>query len=178
MREVVDHCIQGFNTTIFAYGQTGSGKTHTLFGPEEEAFSGPNRGIIPRAIGELFSKLRGGSSNAQAVVYCSFLQIYNEELYDLLRDPAMRYSLAIHEDAKGDIYVDGLSQFKIKSVADAMALLDRGISYRATRSTVMNQVRCGAVRCGAVCARVDDTHAVGGRMRCECDELWLMWYRA
>ena len=139
MHDVVDNVIKGFNTTIFAYGQTGSGKTHTLFGPEEEEFKGPSRGIVPRAIEDLFSKLRQ-RSRSKSTVYCSFLQIYNEELYDLLRDPSMQYSLQIHEDESHDIYVDGLSQFRIHGVADAMSLLDRGISYRATRSTLMNQV--------------------------------------
>jgi len=137
MKDVVDHVIEGFNTTIFAYGQTGSGKTHTLFGPEVEEFKGPNRGIVPRAIHDLFAKLSG----SKAVVYCSFLQIYNEELYDLLRDPRMQYALEIHEDAKSDIYVDGLSQFRIHSAYEAMSLLDRGIANRATRSTQMNQAR-------------------------------------
>lgn len=137
MKDVVDNVIEGYNTTIFAYGQTGSGKTHTLFGPEVEEFKGPNKGIVPRAIHDLFSKISGSK---KASVYCSFLQIYNEELFDLLRDPIMQYSLQIHEDARGDIFVDGLSQFRVKNTAEAMQLLDRGISYRATRSTVMNQV--------------------------------------
>jgi hypothetical protein len=62
LRDVVDNVVEGFNTTLFAYGQTGSGKTHTLFGPESEAFKGPNRGIVPRAIGDVFAKLRGSKA--------------------------------------------------------------------------------------------------------------------
>ena len=62
LRDVVDNVVEGFNTTLFAYGQTGSGKTHTLFGPESEAFKGPNRGIVPRSIGDVFAKLRGSKA--------------------------------------------------------------------------------------------------------------------
>ena len=138
--------LDGFNSTIFAYGQTGSGKTHTMFGPP----SGQNergasmlgmetskRGVIPRAIEEIFSL----SKNMDVInlsVYCSFVQIYNEDLFDMLRDRSMQTPLSIRED-KGEIYVQGLSEYNVKSVSDTLQLLRVAEENRAIRETHMNQ---------------------------------------
>ena len=104
--------LSGFNSTIFAYGQTGSGKTFTMFGPHWDDNMGYQNtmgnlgssfnskyqssgdpflldqnkfGIIPRAIEHLFLGLTKLSHNSDQgfTVYCSFLQIYNEKLFDL-----------------------------------------------------------------------------------------------
>ena len=72
----VDHVLNGYNACCFAYGQTGSGKTHSMFGGE-----GDSRGMVPRAIEYLFHCLQRSSN--QVVVYCSLLEIYNEQLRDL-----------------------------------------------------------------------------------------------
>ena len=104
-RMLIQSAIDGFNVCIFAYGQTGSGKTYTMFGKgfdtngrERAGTKGqstvasvadPNadedRGIIPRSIFELFNQIR--STEANVTVYCSFVQIYNEKIFDLLNDP-------------------------------------------------------------------------------------------
>ena len=78
---VVDSTLEGFNGTIFAYGQTGSGKTFTITGGAERY---ADRGIIPRTLSYIFSKL-GGDPNTE--VRISYLEIYNESGYDLL-DPS------------------------------------------------------------------------------------------
>jgi kinesin family protein 3/17 len=100
----VNSCVNsftnGFNATIFAYGQTGSGKTHTMFGPEgyavqRSSFGGPNHailnanaGVIPRSIVQIFKNLnRKDLGIVSVTAYVSFVQVYNEQLYDMLRDP-------------------------------------------------------------------------------------------
>ncbi len=77
----------GYNCTVFAYGQTGTGKTHTMEGyRSDEQFASyiddPGAGIIPRALHQLFEKLEGTENEFS--VHVSFLEIYNEELFDLL----------------------------------------------------------------------------------------------
>lgn len=90
--DIVPKIADGYNVTIFAYGQTGSGKTHTMFGEgyetkeqysvdEIEDYSG-NAGVIPRSIYQIFNKVRRLDN---ANVFCSFLQIYNEKIFDLLQ---------------------------------------------------------------------------------------------
>jgi len=76
-KPVVEEVLQGFNETIFAYGQTGSGKTWTTFGRDDE-----DAGLIPRTVAAVFEKTAG----LDAAVRVSLLEIYNEELCDLLSD--------------------------------------------------------------------------------------------
>lgn len=146
VRECTQAFLQGFNSTLFAYGQTGSGKSFTMFGAESDlsryrpGLQKSSSGVIPRAIKEIFAAVVQMESEARAVVYCSFVQIYNEQIFDLLRDSQMDNPLEIHEDRKNGIYVDGLSEYAVRSVNDCLALLQCGEQHRAVRSTHMNQV--------------------------------------
>lgn len=137
--------LEGFNATIFAYGQTGSGKTHSMYGPPSDGASNirslptdsDNIGVIPRAIQEIFS-LASNPSVLQINIYCSFVQIYNEQLYDMLRDASMVTPLTIREDTTGEIYVQGLSEYNVKSVHDTLQLLRIAEENRKVRQTFLN----------------------------------------
>ena len=73
--------LEGYNGTIFAYGQTGTGKTHTMEGKE----SPPElNGIIPRTFNHIFQSINAQGQNLQYLVRASFLELYNEEIRDLL----------------------------------------------------------------------------------------------
>uniref|UniRef100_A0AC34GIR3 Kinesin motor domain-containing protein n=1 Tax=Panagrolaimus sp. ES5 TaxID=591445 RepID=A0AC34GIR3_9BILA len=94
-RSIVDGFVEGINATIFAYGQTGSGKTYTMIGPDtvdpsSSTNSEDTRGIIPRALEEIFAKLNAQvemkPETFKISMKCSFLELYNEKLYDLLQD--------------------------------------------------------------------------------------------
>ena len=93
--------------------------------------------MIPRAIEEIF---RTAKSKAvlKCSIYCSFIQIYNENLFDMLRDANMSQALTIREDQK-EIYVQGLSEYNVKSVSDTLHLLKIAEENRAIRETHMNQ---------------------------------------
>jgi len=70
--------------------------------------------------------------------YCSFLQIYNEKLYDLLQDTYTRHPLQIREDKLTGIFVEGLSEYIVQSEEDCLVLLTRGEKNRIKRATKMN----------------------------------------
>ncbi|KAH7479855.1 hypothetical protein KRP22_010110 [Phytophthora ramorum] len=146
VRECTQSFLQGFNSTLFAYGQTGSGKSFTMFGAETDlsryrpGLQNSQAGIIPRAIKEIFATTVQMEADAQATVFCSFVQIYNEQIFDLLRDTHMNTPLDIHEDRKNGIFVEGLSEYAVRSVSDCLQLLQCGEQNRAVRSTHMNQV--------------------------------------
>lgn len=131
----------------FAYGQTGSGKSYTLFGQENDptvfgAGHGPlpaSAGIIPRAIRDVFAGVRAAPAGRSITLHCSFMQIYNENLFDLLRDPARQVPLAVHEDSASGIFVEGLSEFAVRNQQDCFELLQRGDENRAIRQTYMNE---------------------------------------
>nr|CCA19178.1 kinesinlike protein putative [Albugo laibachii Nc14] len=154
VKECTTVFLDGFNSTLFAYGQTGSGKSYTMFGIENDSdkhklISKQNNqaGVIPRAVKDIFAGIARFSSddgsterNTQATLFCSFVQIYNEHVYDLLRDERMENPLEIVEDRKNGMYVNGISEYAVHTVADCMHLLRCGEQFRAIRSTHMNQV--------------------------------------
>lgn len=80
---MVESVIKGYNGTIFAYGQTGCGKTHTMLGVPTD----PNlRGIIPNCFAQIFGFIDEKNKDIKFLVRCSYLEIYNEEIHDLLTD--------------------------------------------------------------------------------------------
>jgi kinesin family protein 6/9 len=78
-QDIVYSALDGYNGTILAYGQTGSGKTYTITGGEHYA----DRGIIPRVLSTIFEEFER-RANMRYSCYISFLEIYNESVYDLL----------------------------------------------------------------------------------------------
>ena len=77
---LVDNVLDGYNGTIFAYGQTGCGKTHTMMGnPSSEE----GKGIIPRTFSQIITITKNDTAKTH-LIRCSFIEIYNEEIHDLL----------------------------------------------------------------------------------------------
>ncbi|KAL1530050.1 hypothetical protein AB1Y20_000972 [Prymnesium parvum] len=148
----VDAALRGVNSTVFAYGQTGSGKTHTLFGgllPDDNAAADAGggaeflEGMTARALRQVFLQAEAIEQEGDRLaVSCSFLEIYNEHLSDLLLPPAARRSgaqLALKEDECKEVYVRGLSEVPTHSVDHAFALIRRALRSRSVRQTEMNE---------------------------------------
>ena len=130
--------LEGYNSTVFAYGQTGTGKTFTMEGFTYSS-SDANRGIIQRSIEEIFKYIEQFSnSNTKFMVRAGYIQIYNEQISDLLKSE--KSNLQIREDKKKGVYVDGQSEWAVRTPGDIYALLKRGASNRATSFTMMNDV--------------------------------------
>lgn len=85
---LVENVIEGYNGTMFAYGQTGCGKTHTMMGPSHpkgpEFVPEEDRGIIPKVIRHIFGFIDGAEKDTKFLVRCSYLEIYQEKVLDLL----------------------------------------------------------------------------------------------
>ena len=108
---------------------------HDFFGKTEYL------GIIPRAIDDTFngiSQLLDTDHKNKYTVYCSFLQIYNEKLYDLLQDKNNKHPLVIREDKYSGIFVEGLTEYVVSNARDCFALMKRGEKNRVTRQTSHN----------------------------------------
>ena len=74
--------VQGYHSCLIAYGSPGSGKSHALFG---KASSGKYKGLIIRAAETMMATLdKSEDSETKAEVSMSFVQIYNEKIYDIL----------------------------------------------------------------------------------------------
>ncbi|KAF7254251.1 Kinesin-like protein KIF28P [Varanus komodoensis] len=129
---VLDSAWQGYNATLLAYGQTGSGKSYSMIG------YGANRGIIPVVCEELFKTIRTQEKNKQYQVTFSMLEIYNEQVLDLLSKIKKRGGLKVREDQHQGFYVDGLKQVPCDSYAQIERLMEQGTKIRTTASTSMN----------------------------------------
>lgn len=142
-RGIIESCMNGYNGTIFAYGQTGSGKTFTMLGPSEESGNSTHnlRGIIPRSFEYLFylinrEKEKAGEGKS-FLCKCSFIEIYNEQIFDLL-DPASS-GLFLRENIKTGVFVEGVIEQVVTSAAEAYQVLSVGWRNRSVASTSMNR---------------------------------------
>ncbi|XP_055997071.1 kinesin-like protein KIF21A isoform X5 [Ostrea edulis] len=152
VRILIDGCFEGYNATVFAYGQTGSGKTYTMGTGFDVNLPENEVGIIPRAVDHLFKGIEECKRKAKEnnipppdfKVNAQFIELYNEEILDLLdstRDPESRMRkshIKIHEDATGGIYMVGVATRPVQSMEDTMECLKNGALSRATASTNMN----------------------------------------
>ena len=130
--------LEGYNATLLAYGQTGTGKTYTMEG-FSSGLNDPQKGIIPRSMEEIYRYIESSSNKSKTfMVRASYLQIYNEIITDLLKKEMS--SLQIREDKKKGIFVEGLSEWVVKSPHDIYNLMKDGMRNRATASTKMNDV--------------------------------------
>ncbi|KXZ55756.1 FLA8 protein [Gonium pectorale] len=140
---IVQEVMEGFNCTIFAYGQTGTGKTYTMEGGPRRSDDGKSlsaeAGVIPRSIKQIFDHIE--ANNTDSTVKVTFLELYNEELTDLLsfddvKDDSKR--LRLLEDRNG-VVAQGLEEVVVKSATEIYQVLDRGTAKRRTAETLLNK---------------------------------------
>ncbi|KAG3057549.1 hypothetical protein PC121_g14790 [Phytophthora cactorum] len=148
----VQACLEGYNATVFTYGQTGTGKTHTLFGRDLDTTQGESDsfrtvkstwGIVPRTLNYLLDQAAIlKQKNYQVELHLSFLQIYNDRLFDLLTDRMRQKPLLIREqptlEGTTSVIVRGLSSEKITSFSNAMQIIHQGHTNRCVRETESN----------------------------------------
>ncbi|KAL4444535.1 hypothetical protein ABPG74_016828 [Tetrahymena malaccensis] len=166
--EMVARVLDGFHSTIFAYGQTGSGKTYTMEGKHESGnyVSDEMKGIVARAFDDLFTmipKLKSQTKKDYNVT-CSFLQIYNEKIYDLLSHHSQfaknsdvnnivnqqggtaaaaaagiaPQGLKLRWNAREQFQVENLFVFDIKNPKEAQNYFLQGVKNRITAQHKLN----------------------------------------
>ncbi|KAI6175419.1 Kinesin domain containing protein [Aphelenchoides bicaudatus] len=132
---LVDSVVEGYNGTVFAYGQTGSGKTFSMQGIETPPV---HRGVIPRTFEQIFESI-ATIEQTKFLVHVSYLEIYNEEIRDLLGEAKQQTKLDIKENGDRGIYVAGLSMHVCHDVKDCLRLMDTGFNNRHVGATLMNK---------------------------------------
>ncbi|KNC52927.1 kinesin-2 [Thecamonas trahens ATCC 50062] len=134
----VQSALDGYSVNLFAYGQTGSGKTHTMQGE----VTGDGRGIIPRAIAHIMTEVDRLADQGWAyTMKATFVEIYNETIRDLLRDPSTPMDalpkIGIrHGD--GITTLIGANDAIVSSAADIVGLMERANENRSVAATSMN----------------------------------------
>ncbi|KAM4041045.1 kinesin-like protein KIF3C isoform 1-T1 [Anomaloglossus baeobatrachus] len=134
VRPLIDSVLQGFNGTIFAYGQTGTGKTYTMQGMWVDT---DKRGVIPNSFDHIFTHI-SRSQNQQYLVRASYLEIYQEEIRDLLcKDQTKK--LELKENPESGVYIKDLSSFVTKNVKEIEHVMNLGNQSRSVACTNMNE---------------------------------------
>lgn len=123
--------VHGLNATVFAYGSTGSGKTYTMVGTEGDP------GLMVLSLNTIFDFIKNDKSSDEFEVTCSYLEVYNEVIYDLLEKSSGH--LELREDPEQGIIVAGLRCIKVNSADKILELLNVGNSRRKTDSTDANE---------------------------------------
>eukprot|EP00039_Didymoeca_costata_P008337 m.110559 g.110559 ORF g.110559 m.110559 type:complete len:711 (-) comp14043_c0_seq3:1689-3821(-) len=133
-RDIVNACLQGYNGTIFAYGQTGTGKTHTMEGvrgnPELQ-------GIIPNSFAHIFGEIMKSEGSTRFLVRCSYLEIYCEDVRDLLGNK-QNEKLQVKESPDSGVYVKDLTTFVVRNADDMDKIMTKGNVNRKVGETKMN----------------------------------------
>ncbi|KAI0039317.1 kinesin-domain-containing protein [Auriscalpium vulgare] len=132
-RSHVCAAMDGFNAVIFAYGQTASGKTFTLSGDDEQP------GIIPRAMKDVFAYIRR-TPTREYLLRCSYLEIYNETIHDLLAPPSSTAAQPVQLQGTGaNVFLSPLREEVVTSLKGVHEVLARGWGNRRTASTDWNE---------------------------------------
>nr|XP_028946181.1 kinesin-like protein KIN-8B isoform X2 [Malus domestica] len=127
---VISGVVHGLNATVFAYGSTGSGKTYTMVGTQDDP------GLMVLSLHTIFDLIKKDKNSAEFEVTCSYLEVYNEVIYDLLEKSSGH--LELREDPEQGVIVAGLRCIKVQSADKILELLNLGNSRRKTESTEAN----------------------------------------
>eukprot|EP00063_Salmo_salar_P076338 XP_014051173.1 PREDICTED: kinesin-like protein KIF12 [Salmo salar] len=140
MTRLIDMAVQGFCCTVFAFGQTGSGKTYTITGPHSLFLEGSHdallAGLMQRSLSYLLQLV--GQSEEGFHLYASYLEIYNEQVHDLL-NPCLPYSLAVRGSRTQGFYVENLSVVEFHNLDSFMRILEGGMQNRQSSSHSQNE---------------------------------------
>ncbi|KAI3381477.1 hypothetical protein SNEBB_001976 [Seison nebaliae] len=131
---LVDSVCEGYNGTIFAYGQTGSGKSFTMQGVPKPR---TQRGLIPRSFAQIFDTVDTSSDSTTFLIRSSYIEIYNEDIHDLLGED-VKSKLELKENPDKGIYVKNLSWIECQSIEDCELLMSKGWDNRSVGATLMN----------------------------------------
>ncbi|XP_020083974.1 kinesin-like protein KIN-14E isoform X2 [Ananas comosus] len=161
---LVTSVLDGYNVCIFAYGQTGTGKTFTMEGTEK------NRGVNYRTLEELFQIARERKETVTYDICVSVLEVYNEQIRDLLATSPSSKKLEIKQAAEGFHHVPGIVQAKVESIKEVWDVLQAGSNARAVGSNNINE-HSSRSHC-MLCIMVKAKNLMNGE--CTKSKLWLV----
>ncbi|XP_076883583.1 kinesin-like protein KIN-14I [Bidens hawaiensis] len=135
-RPLIRSVLDGYNVCIFAYGQTGSGKTHTMSGPKD--LTENNQGVNYRALSDLFLLAEQRKGTVQYDVSVQMIEIYNEQVRDLLATDGLTKRLEIRNNSQNGFNVPEANLVHVSSTYDVIDLMNLGQRNRAVGATALN----------------------------------------
>jgi kinesin family protein C2/C3 len=138
IKPLIRSVLDGYNVCIFAYGQTGSGKTYTMTGPD--GASEEEWGVNYRALNDLFRISQSRKSNIAYEVGVQMVEIYNEQVRDLLSGDSSQKKLGILSTTQQNgLAVPDASMYPVTSTSDVLELMSIGLQNRVVSSTALNE---------------------------------------
>eukprot|EP00158_Paraphelidium_tribonemae_P006245 Partr_v1_DN27744_c0_g1_i2_m67490 putative Kinesin family member len=165
IKDLVEKAVEGYNSTIFAYGQTGTGKTFSITGPDDVSYSPDDVvrwGLVPRSLKYIFSMISQAEEGSRSTVYASYLEIYNEQVHDLLNPT--NTSLPIRFHAEKGFYVENMFVVECEVLDDCMAVLEEGLRNRRVASHRLNEHSSRSHGIMAVIVETETTDPEDGRV--------------
>ncbi|KAJ7108792.1 P-loop containing nucleoside triphosphate hydrolase protein [Mycena epipterygia] len=137
VRPLIDVARQGVTVTIFAYGVTSSGKTHTMQGTPADP------GVIPRVVEALFAPSPSPSCSShedeQTSVSVSYIEIYKDDVYDLLVARENAPKLQVRENDAGAVFVAGRAAVRVDGVRAFGEVYSTATARRSVGATLLNR---------------------------------------
>ncbi|XP_022751140.1 kinesin-like protein KIN-14R isoform X1 [Durio zibethinus] len=161
---LVTSVLDGYNVCIFAYGQTGTGKTFTMEGTDQ------NRGVNYRTLEQLFQIAKERRETFMYNISVSVLEVYNEQIRDLLSTSSTSKRLEIKQSAEGFHQVPGIIEAKVDNVKEVWNVLQIGSNSRAVGSNNVNE-HSSRSHC-MLCIMVKSKNLMTGE--CTKSKLWLV----
>ncbi|XVE86888.1 hypothetical protein DITRI_Ditri18aG0071600 [Diplodiscus trichospermus] len=161
---LVTSVLDGYNVCIFAYGQTGTGKTFTMEGTDE------NRGVNYRTLDKLFEITKERRETFMYNVSVSVLEVYNEQIRDLLSTSPASKRLEVKQSAEGFHNVPGIIEAKVDNIEEVWNVLRIGSNSRAVGSNNVNE-HSSRSHC-MLCIMVKSKNLMTGE--CTKSKLWLV----
>ncbi|EEF29993.1 kinesin-like protein KIN-14R isoform X2 [Ricinus communis] len=156
--------LDGYNVCIFAYGQTGTGKTFTMEGTEQ------SRGVNYRTLEQLFKIAKERSETFTYSISVSVLEVYNEQIRDLLATSPTSKKLEIKQSSEGSHHVPGIVEAKVDNLKEVWNVLQAGSNARAVGSNNVNE-HSSRSHC-MLCVMVKAKNLMNGE--CTKSKLWLV----
>ncbi|KAM0896676.1 hypothetical protein ACQ4PT_023046 [Festuca glaucescens] len=161
---LVTSVLDGYNVCIFAYGQTGTGKTFTMEGTDR------NRGVNYRTLEELFKIAEERKDSVTYNISVSVLEVYNEQIRDLLATSPSSKKLEIKQASEGSHHVPGIVEAKVENISEVWDVLQTGSNSRAVGSNNVNE-HSSRSHC-MLCIMVRAKNLINGE--CTRSKLWLV----
>ncbi|CAM0870939.1 unnamed protein product [Alopecurus aequalis] len=161
---LVTSVLDGYNVCIFAYGQTGTGKTFTMEGTEK------NRGVNYRTLEELFKIAEERKDSVTYNISVSVLEVYNEQIRDLLATSPSSKKLEIKQAGEGAHHVPGIVEANVENISEVWDVLQTGSNSRAVGSNNVNE-HSSRSHC-MLCIMVRAKNLINGD--CTRSKLWLV----
>lgn len=129
---LVQSSLEGYNVCIIAYGQTGSGKTYTMVGDDR------NPGLYFSSVEQIYRTIKATKGQIEYDLSVSVVEIYNEQIRDLLVKSKQNNVFKLLEGPDGNLYAEQVKR-RVTSKNQILKALRDACYNRTVGVTELNE---------------------------------------